>query len=189
MRIVAGKLKSMTLTQSVSKTTRPTSDSVRESIFNILANRIDLDGKNVVDLYAGTGALGLESVSRGATSATFIETDKQACDSIKENIEKATKKLRSESAELKIIRTTVLTFVQDAKNSNSFDLVLAYPPYIDDVEVEVISVVASGGYLVYETTAKKLEVCEQEFRKHKRTEEVIAARKMGNAGVVIVRAL
>jgi len=179
----------MVLTQSVSKTTRPTSDSVRESIFNILANRIDFDSKSVADLYAGTGALGLESISRGASSAIFVETDKQACDSIKENIDKAKTYLKGTDIPLNVIRTPVLTFVQDPKNANTYDLVLVDPPYIDDVEVEVISIVSSGGYLVYETTAKKLEDCENELRKHKRCEEVIAARKMGNTGVVIIRAL
>lgn len=189
MRIVAGKLKSMTLTQSVSDTTRPTSDSTRETIFNILGNRIDLDLKSVADLYAGTGALGLEAASRGGSRITFVETDTKACYSIKENIAKAKNQLQETEIEFKLLRTPVLTFVQDPKNTNSFELVLADPPYAYDVETEVISIVASGGYLVYETTAKKLAECEQTFRKHKRCEEIIASRKMGNAGVVIIRAL
>ena len=188
MRIVAGKLKSMTLSESVAQATRPTSDAIRESIFNILSNRIDLNEKKIADLYAGTGALGLEGISRGAISSVFVETDKGACDTIRENIEKATTRLKDENVEMDVVRAPVLTFVQDPKNEKSFDLVLVDPPYADDIEVETIAIVSSGGYLVYETTAKKLDLCQDAFQNHKRTEELIAARKMGNAGVVVVRA-
>ena len=188
MRIVAGELKGMNLSQTVSMSTRPTADSVRESIFNILEARIELEGKDVADLYAGTGALGIESFSRGAGEVTFIETDKNACSTIAENIVNVEKRIVGASKKLNVIRTPVLTFVQAPANQSRFELVLADPPYDDDVEIESINIVASGGYLVYETTAKKLKQCEEQFAKNPRTEEVIVARKMGNTGVVVVRA-
>ncbi len=188
MRIVAGELKGMTLSQTVSETTRPTSDSVRESIFNILAARIDFDDKRVADLYAGTGALGIEAFSRGAHDVTFVETDKNACTTISENISAVEKRIDGARKNLNVLRTPVLTFVQSSKNLHQYDLVLADPPYDDDVEIEIVTTVASGGYLVYETTSRKLAQCEEEFATYPRTEEIIASRKMGNTGVVILRA-
>ncbi|MDF2829782.1 MAG: putative methyltransferase, partial [Mycobacterium sp.] len=66
--------------------TRPTTDRVRESLFNVLAARIDFDGLHVLDLYAGSGALGIEALSRGAESATFVESDRRAGDAIAANL-------------------------------------------------------------------------------------------------------
>ena len=66
--------------------TRPTTDRVRESLFNVLAARLDLTGAAVLDLYAGSGALGLEALSRGAASATFVESDARAASVIAKNI-------------------------------------------------------------------------------------------------------
>lgn len=188
VRIVAGELKGMHLTQTVSKTTRPTSDSVRESIFNILQARIDFDEISVADLYAGTGALGIEAFSRGANAVTFVETDKSACETISENLESVKKRIEDSVGKLKVQRTPVLTFVQAKDHVAEFDLVLADPPYEDDVEVEVMSIVKGGGYLVYETSAKKLRACEENLGAHTQTEKVIASRKMGSTGVVVVQA-
>lgn len=68
------------------KGTRPTTDRVREALFNVLAARLDFDGLHVLDLYAGSGALGLESLSRGASSVLFVEHDRRAADVIARNI-------------------------------------------------------------------------------------------------------
>lgn len=186
MRIVAGALKGLQLVSDVSPSTRPTSDATRESIFNILESRINIEG-SVADLYAGTGALGIEAFSRGAIRVVFVETDKKACNIISRNIELV--KQREHEGQLEVQRTPVLTFVQQSENESAFSLVLADPPYEDDIESEVIAVVSSGGYLVYEMTAEKLDRCRDEFLKHPRTEEVVLTRKMGNTGVVIVRAI
>lgn len=190
MRIVAGSLKGMRLVDDVSSATRPTSDSVRESIFNILQSRIDLDNKKVADLYAGTGALGIEAFSRGASEVIFIETDSNACSAIKKNISMIESKEKSDSVlrKLHVERMPVLTFVQKLQNRQVYDLVLADPPYVDDIETEVMSIITSGGYLVYETSAEKLDQCKEDFTNHPRTEEIIVSRKMGNVGLVIVRA-
>lgn len=188
MRIVAGSLKGMILDTSVSSATRPTSDSVRESIFNILSARIDFEAVRVADLYAGTGALGIEAFSRGADSVVFVETDKKACDVIMNNIALSAKRDESAPKKLAVERTPVLTFVQQVSNYGTFDVVLADPPYDDDVETEVISVVAPGGYLVYETSSRKLEQTHKELFAHARMEEIIVARSMGSTGVVVLRA-
>jgi len=68
------------------KGTRPTTDRVREALFNVLAARLDFDGLRVLDLYAGSGALGLEALSRGAASVTFVEKDRRAAEVINGNI-------------------------------------------------------------------------------------------------------
>ena len=78
MRVVGGSSRGRRLAAPVPDAVRPTSDRVRESIFNILASVVDLEGMKVVDLFAGTGALGIEALSRGAGSVTFVERDPDA---------------------------------------------------------------------------------------------------------------
>ena len=82
MRIVAGTLKSRALRAPKGDATRPTTDRVRESLFAVLG---DLDGVRVLDLYSGSGALAIEALSRGATSAVCVEQNRQALDAIKDN--------------------------------------------------------------------------------------------------------
>ena len=110
--------------------TRPTTDRVRESLFNVLAARMDLDGASVLDLYAGSGALGLEALSRGAAAAVFVESDQRAAAVIGQNI----KALGVAGATLR--RGTVAS-VLAAGADRPVDLVLADPPYdVDAAEIE-----------------------------------------------------
>lgn len=90
MRIVAGKYKGRTIAAPDGKGTRPTSDRARESIFNVIAHAPwapDLNGARVIDLFAGSGALGLEALSRGAGFCLFVETDSAARGAIRNNVE------------------------------------------------------------------------------------------------------
>ena len=102
--------------------TRPTTDRVRESLFNLLTARLDLGGVSVLDLYAGSGALGLEALSRGAASAVFVESDQRAAGMIDQNI-----------AALGVTGATVRRGPRDggagAGAQRPVDLVLADPPY------------------------------------------------------------
>jgi 16S rRNA (guanine(966)-N(2))-methyltransferase RsmD len=84
VRVIAGKLGGRTLVAPPGASTRPTSDRVREALFSILGN---LEGTDALDLYAGTGALGIEAVSRGAASATFVEQARLALRALRQNIE------------------------------------------------------------------------------------------------------
>ena len=102
--------------------TRPTTDRVRESLFNVLTARIDLQGALVLDLYAGSGALGLEALSRGAASAVFVESDQRAAAVLTQNI----KTLGVTGATVR--RGTVATTLA-AGAQNPVDLVFADPPY------------------------------------------------------------
>jgi 16S rRNA (guanine(966)-N(2))-methyltransferase RsmD len=120
--------------------TRPTTDRVRESLFNVLSARIDLAGLSVLDLYAGSGALGLEALSRGAASAVFVESDARAAGVIAENIADlgvagATLRRGSVSAVL-------------AGGGQPVDLVLADPPYnvaATDIEA-TLTALTDGGW-------------------------------------------
>src|ERR1700744_564065 len=85
-RIVAGRAKGRRLAVPP-RGTRPTSERAREALFSSLAGLLDLDGARVLDLFAGTGAVGLEALSRGAASATFVESDRVAADLLRRNIE------------------------------------------------------------------------------------------------------
>lgn len=122
--------------------TRPTTDRVRESLFNVLASRIELTGASVLDLYAGSGALGLEALSRGATSAVFVESDHRAASVIASNIAS----LGVRGATLR--RGTVATLLA-AGTDRPVDLVLADPPYeVPAAEIEhVLAALVSGGWV------------------------------------------
>lgn len=86
MRVVAGELRGRRLVAPPGEVTRPTSDRVRQATFNAIESRIDLDGAVVVDLFAGSGALGIEALSRGAGQVTFVERDRQALGVVRANL-------------------------------------------------------------------------------------------------------
>src|ERR1043165_5986374 len=87
MRIIAGKWRGRTLIAPPGATTRPTGDRVREALFSMLLSRVgSFEGLRVADLFAGTGALGLEALSRGAAHCTFVERDRPALETLKRNI-------------------------------------------------------------------------------------------------------
>lgn len=112
--------------------TRPTTDRVRESLFNLLAARTDFDGMHVVDLYAGSGALGLEALSRGAGSALFVEADAKAAGVIERNI-------AALGAQGAVVRRATVATVLAAAPARPADLVLADPPYeVSNAEVETV---------------------------------------------------
>ncbi|MDT5326166.1 MAG: rRNA (guanine966-N2)-methyltransferase [Mycobacterium sp.] len=120
--------------------TRPTTDRVRESVFNVLDARMELAGVTVLDLYAGSGALGIEALSRGAASATFVESDRRAAAVITQNL-----------AALGItgatVRSTTVAAVLAGGTDRPADLVFADPPYevpAADVEVVLAALVDRG---------------------------------------------
>ena len=147
MRIIAGSRKGHTIHAPRGLDTRPTSDRVRENVFNILG---PVDGATVLDLYAGSGAMGLEALSRGAELAVFVDSDRQAVQAIEGNLDK----LR--------LRGTVLC--QDAvamlaSERRKYDLVLVDPPYdvYADIEPQLArylpAVLGDDGVVVVETDA------------------------------------
>jgi 16S rRNA (guanine966-N2)-methyltransferase len=137
MRVIAGILKGRRLKPPTWDGVRPTSDKLRETLFNILAPRIA--GAHVLDGYSGTGALGIEAISRGAARVTFVDSDRRAEALITENIAQCGVK-----GGYAIIRATVAVAIDDlgATPAEPFDIILLDPPY-DDPQVDVV--IAAGG--------------------------------------------
>jgi 16S rRNA (guanine966-N2)-methyltransferase len=128
-RIIGGIAGSRQLT-SPAKATRPTSDRIRESIFNRLASRDAIDGTRVLDLYAGTGALALEAISRGASSAIMVERDGKAAAVCIKNallVQKALEKEGFFEAVTKVVNKAVSSFL--TTETAEYDLVFIDPPY------------------------------------------------------------
>ncbi|WKG06515.1 16S rRNA (guanine(966)-N(2))-methyltransferase RsmD [Mycolicibacterium sp. HK-90] len=152
-RIVAGALGGRRIAVPRSGT-RPTSDRVREAVFNALSARLDFTGLSVLDLYAGSGALGLEAVSRGAGSAMFVEADQRAAAVITENI--AALGVRGAT-----VRRGNVETVLAGGATRPVDLVFADPPYdLDDAAVDAMLTllvragwVRSGTYVLVERRA------------------------------------
>ena len=123
MRVVAGRYGGRRLASPPGRDTRPTADRVREALFSILG---PLDGERVLDLYAGSGALGIEALSRGATEAVFVERDARAARALESNLE-ALSVPRAEGA---LRRADALAALRDARErGETYSLVLCDPPY------------------------------------------------------------
>jgi 16S rRNA (guanine966-N2)-methyltransferase len=121
VRIVAGRWGGRRLTTPKGLATRPTSDRVRESLFSILGERVQ--GARVLDLFAGSGALGLEALSRGAQEVTFVDSAAAAISSVRANLEAL-------GAEAEVHRGDALRFLRAAPGkARHYDLVLLDPPY------------------------------------------------------------
>ncbi|MGI4878708.1 MAG: 16S rRNA (guanine(966)-N(2))-methyltransferase RsmD [Janthinobacterium lividum] len=140
MRIIAGQWRGRPLAAPPGEATRPTSDRAREALFSMLASRFgDFDGLRVADLYAGTGALGLEALSRGAAHATFVENDKIAVAVLKSNIAK----LGADAT------TTVLAQPVEAigRAPAPFDLILLDPPYGENRGLPALARLVEYGWI------------------------------------------
>jgi 16S rRNA (guanine966-N2)-methyltransferase len=125
VRVIAGTLKGRKLDAPTWDGLRPTSDKLRETLFNVLAPRIQ--GARVLDGYAGTGAVGIEAISRGADHVTFVEQDARACALIAANLQKC-----GISTGYVIIQTTVLQAIDGLRKTQAFDVILLDPPYASD---------------------------------------------------------
>jgi 16S rRNA (guanine(966)-N(2))-methyltransferase RsmD len=151
LRIVAGSRKGARIFAPKGLDTRPTSDRVREAAFNLIG---PVDGASVLDVFAGSGAMGLEALSRGAERAVFVESDREACRAIDRNLEK-----------LGLTGATVLcrdarhALAEEAAAGRRYDLVLVDPPYGSfaghRLERHLPAVLAEAGLLVVETGAKE----------------------------------
>src|SRR5580765_860788 len=146
MRVIAGSLKGRRLKAPTWDGLRPTSDKLRETLFNILAPRIV--GARVLDGYAGTGAIGIEAISRGAAMVTFIESDRRAQALIAENIAHC-----GVESGYAIIRETVARAIDDCGATTAFEIVLLDPPYDqqpDAVMAAAGELLTANGVLVLE---------------------------------------
>lgn len=133
MRIIAGQRRGLILSQFDAEFIRPTKDIVKEFIYNCLANLKDISESSVCDLFAGTGGLGIEAISRGSSKVTFVEIDPRAVEIIRKNILKL--KLDSQAS---VVQGDALHYLD---GSDKFDIIMADPPYdqrIGDALIEKV---------------------------------------------------
>ncbi|AKU16361.1 16S rRNA (guanine(966)-N(2))-methyltransferase RsmD [Luteipulveratus mongoliensis] len=156
-RIIAGTVGGRRLTTPPGDGTRPTSDRVRESLFSRLEHLEALRGATVLDLYAGSGALGLEAASRGATSVTLVESDRKAAKVIQRNISDL------DLSQCRVRAETVERALAGAPAEGTVDLLLADPPYdvppeaLDGVLELAIPWLAADALLVVERSSHSPE--------------------------------
>ena len=148
MRIIAGKWRGRPIDAPPGTATRPTADRVRETLFSMLVSRLgSFEDLRVADLFAGSGALGLEALSRGAGSVTFVENDSKAAAIIRRNAEKL-------GAPIQVLTGSALALPR----SDPFDLIFADPPYSAGAGSAAVAAVAkaswlaSGGWMSVETS-------------------------------------
>jgi 16S rRNA (guanine966-N2)-methyltransferase len=153
VRIIAGSKKGSRIFAPKGRDTRPTADRVREAAFNLLGPGAAEDA-TVLDLFAGSGAMGLEALSRGAAHATFVESDREACRTINRNLDK----LGLDNATV-LCQDALTALRADARAGTRYDLVLLDPPYrrFSSLQNAMIShlpeILATGGTLLVETAA------------------------------------
>jgi 16S rRNA (guanine966-N2)-methyltransferase len=147
VRIIGGERRGARISAPKGRETRPTGDRVREAAFNLIG---PIDGATVLDLFAGSGAMGLEALSRGAVSAVFVESDRDACRTIERNLDK-----------LRLAGGTVLcrdALQVLASAPRTYDLVVCDPPYgyadHERLAGYLARALARDGLLVYETETK-----------------------------------
>ena len=148
MRVIAGQWRGRPLDAPPGRSTRPTADRVRETLFSMLTSRLgSFEGLRVADLFAGSGALGFEALSRGAAHVTFVENDAQAAAVIRKNADRL-------GASVQVMTASALRLPR----AEAFDLVLADPPYADGSGSAVVEAILAaewlkpGGWLSVETS-------------------------------------
>jgi 16S rRNA (guanine966-N2)-methyltransferase len=156
MRIIAGHAHGRRLKAPRGLHTRPTSARARESIFSRLAVRLDLDGVRVLDIFAGSGSLGLESLSRGAAHVTFVDSSREAAAAIRANLAELELSGRGRILVAEVRRA----LGELGRSLEAFDLVFVDAPFKNDISAEVLALlgeynlVAPGGWVVVEQSKR-----------------------------------
>ena len=152
MRVISGKARGVSLMTPKGELTRPTADRVKEALFSII--QFDLPGAKVLDLFGGTGQLGIEALSRGAKHAVFVDSREDACRLIKENL----KRTRLES-DATVVRSDYLQYLNRCKEQ--FDIIILDPPYAEvflENALKIITeidILQSGGIIIAERPLDK----------------------------------
>ena len=152
MRVVSGTARGITLKTPEGMQTRPTADRVKEAMFSII--HFDIPGAKVLDLFGGTGQLGIEALSRGASGATFVDHSEAACRLIRENL----RRTKFEAAG-KVIRGDYLEYLSHCREQ--YDIILLDPPYAEVFlenalkRITEIDILRSGGIIVAERPVGK----------------------------------
>ncbi len=152
MRVITGKARGVVLKTPDGLATRPTSDRVKEALFSVI--NFDIPGKTVLDLFGGTGQLGIEALSRGADRAVFVDAGEPACKLIRENLKRT--KLENQA---RVVRSDYLTFLRNCKEK--FGIIFLDPPYAEVFLenalncITEIDILQSGGIIVAERPLEK----------------------------------
>ena len=141
MRIISGEFKGRLIKVPDSKFIRPTTDRVRETFFNLLNNRLSFENISVLDLYSGSGSLGLECLSRGAASVDFVEKNFAIYKNLQENIRSLNLEETSSVHKMEAVKFTALT------QHKQYDLILADPPFFKDDIYKVVENILTNRYL------------------------------------------
>lgn len=157
MRIISGVYRGRVLKSPPNLKTRPTSDRLRETLFNILNPKISGD-THFLDLCAGTGAVGIEALSRGAAFVTFVDKSRKSCALVEANLDL----LGVSEEETEVVLSSAEDFVRRAEPEKSYDIIFFDPPYQNDYE-EIMSFIADGdstilnpeGFFIAEHHTKK----------------------------------
>jgi 16S rRNA (guanine966-N2)-methyltransferase len=172
MRIIAGSLRRRTISVPRGQDVRPTTDRTREAIFNLIYGRLDLSSARILDLFAGSGALGFEAISRGAEHVTFVEKSPRVASVIQENA----RRLDIE-AQVEIVVDEVERFVVRHRDFR-FDALFADPPYtfrgVEALPDGLMGLIAPGGLLILEHDGR------YDFRDHN---NVVVTRAYGRTKV------
>ncbi len=144
MRIISGEFKGRRINVPDSKFIRPTTDRVRETLFNLLNNKIDFANRKVLDIYAGSGSLGLECLSRGASEIHFVEKNFQIYKNLQENINSL-----NAGENCKIYKMEAVKYSQMFENLD-YDLIIADPPYFKDDIYKVVENLLINKYFAEE---------------------------------------
>ena len=152
MRVITGKAKGVVLKTPDGMNTRPTSDRVKEALFSAI--NFDIPGMDVLDLFGGTGQLGIEALSRGANKAVFVDAGEDACKLIRENLRRT--KLESQA---RVVRSDYLSFLKTCREK--FGIIFLDPPYAEVFLENALNFIAeidilqSGGIIITERPVGK----------------------------------
>lgn len=153
MRVITGTARGRRLKELSGAETRPTTDRVKEALFSIV--QFDIEGRRVLDLFGGTGQLGIECLSRGAESATFVDMRKEAAALIRENLA-----LTGLGERARVLQSDYLSFLTGCKEK--FDLIFLDPPYASGFlekaleTIAAIDILSQNGIIVCESAMEKV---------------------------------
>ena len=157
MRVITGTCRGRRLLEPVGRDVRPTADQVKEAMFNII--QFDIPGAQVLDLFAGSGQLGIEALSRGAQSAVFVDQGKEAIAAVQRNL--AATKLHDHA---QVVQSDSFSYLQSCRRK--FDLIFLDPPYSGNflenaiVFISEIDILSDGGIIICERPIEKEELPE-----------------------------
>ena len=144
MRVIAGSARRLLLKTVEGMDTRPTTDRIKETLFNMIQN--DLYGRSFLDLFAGSGGIGIEALSRGAMESVFVEKNPKAMACVKENLQKTHFERKGMTMQM-----DVMTALYKLEGEKQFDYIFMDPPYNRDLEKEVLSRLKDSPLVTEET--------------------------------------